>query len=119
MSGRCQVGAYARSGSHYIEPAEALVERRGYLIDLVEPAQVERHARCASARCADRVVGRLEVLGAPRQKDNLRAFRGVACRHRGAETTRRAGDKSRPSCETSRYTDSESSDSWVETLPAS
>src|SRR5437667_7626347 len=76
-----------------VEPAVALVKRRGQFVDLDEIAQVERHQRGAAAGGADPVIGLFEATDRARGQHKLGALAGEAFRHRGADAARGAGDQ--------------------------
>src|SRR5579863_408518 len=82
-----------RVADENVEPAIALVDRRGQLVDLDEVAQVEGHQRGAAAGGADLVVDFLKSAWRACRQHQMRALAGKALGDGRADAARRAGDE--------------------------
>ena len=86
-----------------VEPAPAVVDRRGELVDLDEVAQIDRDQRGAAARGADFVVDFFEAADGARRQHDMRPLFGKAHRDRGTDAARGAGDECHLAGEAARH----------------
>ncbi len=76
-----------------VEPAPAVEDGGGELVDLDEVAQIHRHQGGGAARGSDRVVDFFEAADSARRHHDMRALTGKAHRNSGADAARGARDQ--------------------------